>query len=116
MLTIKNLHKSFQDVQVLNGVDFKVSKGEVIAVLGSSGSGKTTLLRCISFLEKADSGGIVFDSLAKDITKVTKKEIREIRKKMAFVFQNYNLFRNKTVLENVMSGLTIARKVSKDKA
>lgn len=116
MLTIKNLHKSFQDVQVLNGVNFKVNKGEVIAVLGSSGSGKTTLLRCISFLEKADDGGIVFDSLAKDFINVSKKEIREMRKKIAFVFQNYNLFRNKTVLENVTVGLTVARKVSKDKA
>lgn len=116
MLEIKNLHKSFQGTQVLNGVDFKINKGEVIAVLGSSGSGKTTLLRCISFLEKADIGEIVFDDFSKDITKVSKKEIREMRMKMAFVFQSYNLFRNKTALENVMAGLAVVRKTPASKA
>lgn len=111
MLEIKNLHKSFQNVEVLKGIDFRVNKGEVIAVLGSSGSGKTTLLRCISFLEKADKGELVFDDFRKEITRIRKKEIRSLRMKMGFVFQCYHLFQNKTALQNVMEGLVTARKI-----
>ena len=98
MLEVKNIHKKFGTNEVLKGVDFKVEKGSVIAVLGNSGSGKTTLLRCISFLEQADKGEITFDDFHKDITAVTRKEIRQLRMKMGFVFQGYNLFRNKTAL------------------
>jgi ABC-type polar amino acid transport system ATPase subunit len=116
MLEVTNLHKSFDKHEVLKGIDFNVEKGEVIAVLGSSGSGKTTLLRCISFLEKSNHGEISFDDFHKDITKVDKGEIRKLRMKMGFVFQGYNLFRNKTALENVMIGQTVARKISKEKA
>ena len=87
-----------------------MEKGSVIAVLGNSGSEKTTLLRCISFLEQADQGEITFDDFQKDITAVTRKEIKELRMKMGFVFQGYNLFRNKTALQNVLEGLTAARK------
>ena len=116
MLEVKNIHKKFGPNEVLKGVDFKVEKGSVIAILGNSGSGKTTLLRCISFLEQADKGEITFDDFHKDITAVTKKEIRQLRMKMGFVFQGYNLFRNKTALENVLEGLTVARKISADEA
>lgn len=111
MLEVKNIHKRFGDNEVLKGVDFKVEKGSVIAVLGNSGSGKTTLLRCISFLERADQGEIQFDDFRKDITAVRKPEIRALRMKMGFVFQGYNLFRNMTALQNVMEGLTTARKI-----
>lgn len=111
MLEVKNIHKKFGPNEVLKGVDFKVEKGSVIAVLGNSGSGKTTLLRCISFLELADEGEITFDDFHKTITDVTKKEIKQLRMKMGFVFQGYNLFRNKTALQNVLEGLTIARKI-----
>lgn len=116
MLEVKNIYKAFGDNQVLKGVNFSVEKGDVIAVLGSSGSGKTTLLRCISFLERADQGEIIFDDFHKDITKVSKKEIRNLRMKMGFVFQNFNLFRNMTALDNVMEGLTKARKMPKEEA
>lgn len=111
MLEVKNIHKKFGSNEVLKGVDFKVEKGSVIAVLVNSGSGKTTLLRCISFLEQADQGEITFDDFQKDITAVTRKEIKELRMKMGFVFQGYNLFRNKTALQNVLEGLTAARKI-----
>ena len=69
-------------------------------------------MRCISFLEQADQGEITFDDFQKDITAVTRKEIKELRMKMGFVFQGYNLFRNKTALQNVLEGLTAARKIS----
>lgn len=116
MLGVKNLHKSFGTNQVLKGIDFEVNEGEVIAIIGSSGSGKTTLLRCMAFLEEADDGVFTFDDLSKDIRTISKKEIKEIRMKMAFVFQSFNLFRNMTALQNVMEGLTVARKVSKEEA
>ena len=116
MLEVKNIHKKFGPNEVLKGVDFKVEKGSVIAVLGNSGSGKTTLLRCISFLELADEGEITFDDFHKNITEVTKKEIKQLRMKMGFVFQGYNLFRNKTALQNVLEGLTVARKIPAEEA
>ena len=116
MLGVKNIHKSFGSNQVLKGIDFEVNEGEVIAVIGSSGSGKTTLLRCMAFLEQADDGIFTFDDLSKDIRKITKKEIKELRMKMGFVFQSFNLFRNMTALQNVMEGLTTARKIPASEA
>ena len=116
MLEIKDLHKSFGNLDVIKGIDFRVDKGEVVAVLGKSGSGKTTLLRCISFLEKAEKGEILFDEFHYDMTKITSREIRKMRLQMGFVFQSYNLFRNMSALENVMEGLVTARGVSKASA
>ncbi len=116
MVEIKGIRKSFGGTEVLKGVDIKVEQGDVVAILGPSGSGKTTLLRCMNFLERAQSGQLLFDGKAYDLRKVTKKEIASIRRKTAFVFQNYNLFLNKTALQNVTEGLTIARKMPKDKA
>ena len=102
MLEVKDLHCSYGTTQVLKGVDLNVNKGEVISILGSSGSGKTTLLRCISFLQKADSGTIRFDDFEKDITQLKHHEIRALRMKMGYVFQNFNLFPQYTALQNVM--------------
>ena len=116
MLKITNIHKSFGNNQILKGVDLEVNKGEVIVVLGPSGSGKTTMLRCINFLERADQGSIEFDDIKTDFRVASQKTIRDIRKKSGFVFQNYNLFANKTALENVMEGLTVARGVPKKEA
>lgn len=116
MLEIKNIKKCFGDVTVLNGVDIKVERGDVTAILGPSGSGKTTLLRCINFLEVADEGTMMFDGQEYSLAHSKKKEIAAIRKKTAFVFQNYNLFLNKTALQNVTEGLIIARKIPKAEA
>ena len=116
MLEIKNIHKSFGSLEVLKGIDISIEKGDVIAVLGPSGSGKTTLLRCINFLEKADQGEMIFDDESYDFSTIKKKDIAKIRKKTAFVFQNYNLFVNKTALQNVTEGLIVARKMNKEKA
>ena len=116
MLAVKNIHKSFGTNQVLKGIDFEVNEGEVIAVIGSSGSGKTTLLRCMAFLEQADDGIFTFDDLSKDIRSITRKEIKEIRMKMGFVFQSFNLFRNMTAIKNVTEGLTVVRKMPEEEA
>lgn len=116
MLELKNLHKKFHNLEVLKGVNVTVQKGDVVVILGPSGSGKTTLLRCINFLEKADSGEMKFDDVNISLSKAGKKDISKIRKKTAFVFQNYNLFNNKTVLQNVTEGLIVARKIPKAEA
>ncbi len=116
MLEIKAIKKSFEGLDVLKSIDLSVEKGDVIAILGPSGSGKTTLLRCLNFLERADGGTMIFDGDTFDFGKINKKEIAAIRKKTAFVFQNYNLFRNKTALENVTEGLIIGRGMPKKEA
>ncbi|KKE80463.1 amino acid ABC transporter ATP-binding protein [Oceanobacillus caeni] len=116
MLEIQSIKKSFGKNTVLDGVNLKIEKGDVVVVLGPSGSGKTTLLRCINFLEKADEGKAIFGDIQVDLHKASKKQINTIRKRTAFVFQNYNLFNNKTALENVTEGLIIGRAIPKDKA
>lgn len=116
MLEIRQIEKSYGGVRVLKGIDISVEKGDVAAILGPSGSGKTTLLRCMNFLEKPDSGTMIFDGVSYDLGHMKRSEIADIRKKTAFVFQNYNLFANKTALGNVTLGLTSARKVPKAQA
>ena len=116
MLQIRNLRKRFDGLEVLKGVSLEVEKGDVVAILGPSGSGKTTLLRCINFLETADEGELIFDGEVIPLHGATRKDIGALRKKTAFVFQNYNLFRNKTALQNVTEGLIIGRKMPKDQA
>lgn len=116
MIEVKDLHKSFGDNEVLKGVNFKINDGDVIAILGSSGGGKTTILRCINFLAKADKGTLVFDGKEYDLANMKKSDIAALRMKTGFVFQNYNLFLNKTALENVMEGLVTVRKMDKIKA
>lgn len=116
MLEIRDVRKNFGTTEVLKGVSFDVAQGDVVAILGPSGSGKTTLLRCINFLETADSGTMIFDGEEYRMNHSSKKEIARFRQKTAFVFQNYNLFLNKTALENVTEGLIIARKMPKKQA
>lgn len=116
MLEVRNVHKSFEDREVLKGVDLRVNKGDVVTILGRSGSGKTTFLRCINFLEDADQGTMTLDQETFELAHVSRQDKIRIRRKTAFVFQNYNLFRNKTALENVTEGLIIARKMPKDQA
>lgn len=113
LLDLKNIRKKFDSTEVLKGVSFDVEKGEVVSILGPSGSGKTTLLRCINFLESADSGTMEFDGTSYDLGTISKKDMLAIQKKTGFVFQDYNLFRNKNVLDNVTLGLTSARKIPK---
>ncbi|MBQ8492260.1 MAG: amino acid ABC transporter ATP-binding protein [Acidaminococcaceae bacterium] len=116
MLKVTGIYKKFNKHEVLKGIDLTVNKGNVVVILGPSGSGKTTLLRCINFLEHADRGHLDFDEISLDYDTVTRKQINDVRKKTAFVFQNYNLFNNKTVLENVTEGLVYGHGVEKAKA
>ena len=116
MLEIRDVRKQFDGVTVLDGIDLDVEKGDVTAILGPSGSGKTTFLRCLNFLERADSGRMVFDGEAFDLHTAKKAEIARVRKKTAFVFQNYNLFLNKTVLQNVTLGLISGAGMKRDEA
>ena len=116
MIELKNVHKAFGKHQVLRGVNFRVEHGDVVVVLGPSGSGKTTLLRCINFLEKAEEGLLCINETEVNFKSASKRQVLDIRKQTAFVFQNYNLFQNKTALENVTEGLIVARKIPKKEA
>jgi L-cystine transport system ATP-binding protein len=116
VLEVQEVHKSFGMNKVLHGVSITVQTGDVVVILGPSGSGKTTLLRCINFLERADDGRIKIGDVDSSFKTATKKDILSIRRKTGFVFQNYNLFNNKTAMENVTEGLIIARRVPKEKA
>ena len=99
MLQIKNLSKSFGDLQVLRDINIDVEKGQVVVIIGPSGSGKSTMLRCLNLLEKPSGGEILYQG--NDITKLG-KEIKDYRKHVGMVFQRFNLFQLHTVLENVM--------------
>ena len=110
MIKIENLHKSFNELGVLKGVDLEVKRGEVI---GPSGTGKSTLLRCINYLEKPDKGIITIGDVTVDSANHTKKQVRDLRLKTAMVFQSYNLFKNRTVLQNVMEPLVTVKNVDK---
>ena len=116
MLEIRDVKKSFDGQPVLDGISLDVEKGDVVAILGPSGSGKTTFLRCLNYLETADSGTLVFDGERFDLHSTEKKDIARLRRKTAFVFQNYNLFLNKNVLQNVTLGLTSGMGMEKKQA
>ncbi len=116
MLEVHHAAKSFGQLEVLRDVSLSIRQGEVVSIIGPSGSGKTTLLRCMNFLEKADSGEMVFDGEHYDMHRISKKDIAAIRRRTGFVFQNYNLFSNKTALQNVTEGLIVARHLPREQA
>ena len=116
MVELKNMQKSFGSNHILKGVNMSIGKGEVVVILGPSGSGKTTLLRTINFLDAADEGSISVSGFEVDAKKHSKSQVIELRRKTAMVFQNYNLFANKTILENVMEGLVTVKKFKKSDA
>lgn len=111
MLEVKNISKSFGKNKVLNKISFNVEKGDIISVIGPSGSGKSTLLRCINHLEVPNSGKIIFNG-----EEVTKKNITKVREKIGMVFQQFNLFPNMTVLENLCLAPVTLKKLNKDEA
>lgn len=113
MIKIENLSKKFGEKQVLKNVNLDIQKGDVVAVIGPSGSGKSTMLRCINLLEKIDSGIIKLDGV-----NITEKNVDEdlVRMKIGMVFQNFNLFPHKTVLENIILAPMKIKKMNKDDA
>ena len=113
MININGIRKSYGDAEILKGIDLEVKDGEVIVIIGPSGSGKSTFLRCLNYLETPDEGTIKVDDFKIHAKNYTKNNVKELRSKSAMVFQNFNLFNNRTVLENVMEGLITVKKMSK---
>ncbi|MGG4490181.1 amino acid ABC transporter ATP-binding protein [Metabacillus idriensis] len=117
MISIKGLHKSFGELEVLKGIDLEIEKGKVVVVIGPSGSGKTTFLRCLNVLEVPTMGIIKLDQQTLDFSgNVAKKTITEFRGNTGMVFQSYNLFPHKTALENVIEGPVIVKRENKETA
>lgn len=116
LLRVNGLSKSFGNGMVIQDFGLSVDKGDVIAILGPSGAGKTTMLRCVSFLERADSGTMIFDGKEYSLSSPSRHDVLGFRKKTGFVFQNYNLFLNRTALGNVTEGLVVARKMPRKDA
>jgi L-cystine transport system ATP-binding protein len=116
MIDLIDIHKSFGKTEVLKGVDISISRGEVVALIGSSGTGKTTLLRCINYLERPTAGLIRVAGTSVDAREHSKKDVLALRRKTAMVFQQYNLFKNKTVIQNVMEGLLVVQKKTEKEA
>ena len=116
MIRVEHLSKKFKDNIVLDDIDLTIHDGEVVAIIGPSGTGKSTFLRCLDRLERPESGTIAIDGETLDLAKAHGKELTELRKKTSMVFQNFNLFARKTALENVMEGLTVVKKISKEEA
>lgn len=114
MIKVTDLHKSFGEMAVLKGIDFQADTGEVIVIIGPSGMGKSTFLRCINYIERPEKGIIEIDNVKVDAEKCTEKEIKQLRLKTSMVFQNYNIFKNKTVIENVMLPMTSVQKIEKE--
>jgi len=116
MLEINNLKLSYGNAQILNGVNLSVKRGDVVSIIGPSGTGKTTLLKCINYLAKPASGTIAFDQIRMDYQRADKTAIQAIRLRTAMVFQQFNVFKNMTVLQNVMDPLIVVQRKSKDEA
>ena len=116
LLEVKHIRKCFKTLDVLKDISLSVDTGEAAVILGPSGAGKTTLLRCMNFLETPDAGDLIFEGRSHVINRMDRDEIRNYRLQTAFVFQNFNLFLNKTALENVTEGLIIARGMDKKQA
>ncbi|MFJ5392324.1 amino acid ABC transporter ATP-binding protein [Pectobacterium sp. CHL-2024] len=116
MISVKNLSKRFGDQVVLDNISLDIAKGEVVAIIGPSGSGKSTLLRCLNLLETPESGTIEIGDQTLDTRRYSSKEAYALRRQTAMVFQSYNLFKNKTALENVTEALIVVKKMPKKQA
>jgi L-cystine transport system ATP-binding protein len=116
MLEIKDLKLSYGNSQILNGVNLTVKRGDVVSIIGPSGTGKTTLLKCINYLAKPTSGTIAFDQIRMDYQRADKNAVQAIRLRTAMVFQQFNVFKNMTVIQNVMDPLVVVQRKTKDEA
>ena len=113
MLKVKNVEKSFDDLKVLNGIDIKKKKKDVISIIGPSGSGKSTFLRCLNLLEKPDSGDIYFEEKKINDSNV---DINKLREEIGMVFQNFNLFSNMSIIDNLTLAPVMRGKMKKKEA
>ena len=117
LIKVLNVSKTFKTkdntVEALKNISLDIEKGDIFGIIGMSGAGKSTLVRCLNYLEIADSGEMTFDGVTYDLSSSSKKDIAALRKQTGFVFQSYNLFSNKTVLDNVTLGLTSGRGTDK---
>lgn len=116
MIRVEGLVKRFGDRTVLDGVDLDIAPGERIVVIGPSGTGKSTLLRCLNFLDRPDAGRVTVGDLTIDAAHATRRDILSLRRRTAFVFQNYALFANKTARGNITEALTTVRGLSRAEA
>ena len=116
MIYISELSKTFSGQKVLNNLSLEIKKGEVVALIGSSGAGKSTFLRSLNYLEAPDSGRIKIDDFEVDFEQITQDQILTLRRKLAMVFQQFNLFGRKTALENVKEGLIVVKGLSDQEA
>ena len=116
MIRISQLSKSFSGQVVLDHLDLEIQKGEVVALIGSSGAGKSTFLRSLNYLEAPDSGSIEINGEKVDFETISKDEILTLRRKLAMVFQQFNLFSRKTALDNVKEGLVVVKGLSDQEA
>lgn len=116
MIYISDLSKTFSGQKVLNNLSLEIQKGEVVALIGSSGAGKSTFLRSLNYLEAPDSGRIKIDDFEVDFEHITQDQILILRRKLAMVFQQFNLFGRKTALENVKEGLIVVKGLSDQEA
>jgi polar amino acid transport system ATP-binding protein len=124
LIQVRGLHKKFGKLEVLRGVSFEVKRGEVLAIIGPSGSGKSTLLRCLNFLEQYEAGEVLFDNTLVGYRKDaagrmkpdSERNIRRVRARMGMVFQSFNLFPHKTVLENVIEGPLVVQRTPRAEA
>lgn len=116
MIRISNLTKVFSGQKVLDGLSLDIDKGQVVALVGASGAGKSTFLRSLNYLEEADSGIIEIDDFKVDFTTISKHDILTLRRKLAMVFQQFNLFERRTALDNVKEGLKVVKNLSDQEA
>lgn len=116
MIYISELSKTFSGQKVLNNLSLEIQKGEVVALIGSSGAGKSTFLRSLNYLEAPDSGRIKIDDFEVDFEHISQDQILTLRRKLAMVFQQFNLFGRKTALENVKEGLIVVKGLSDQEA
>lgn len=116
MFELKNIKKVYNEKTILDNINISVSKGEIVAVIGKSGAGKTTVIRVATLLTRVNTGELIIDGEKYELGKLSEANVRKVRLKEGLVFQNFNLFKNKTVIENVTEGLIYARGIKKDEA